>query len=99
MACIPRAELLANLDAARSSADALRPLTMTTTGERLLAWRVNDELALVASRTVAPPHRGSLRTAIIAGDIAGLDGIILCEPAAAPLLCCSTSLEHTSGAL
>lgn len=71
---IPKAELLAEPDDVRPIADTLRPLTMITTGEKLLALKVNHILAPVAARTVASPQRGFVIHRDIADDIIGLDG-------------------------
>lgn len=46
---------------------------MITTGEKLLALRVNHILAPVAERTVASPQRGFVINRNIADDIIGLD--------------------------
>lgn len=75
--CIPKAELLADPEDVRPTADALRPLTMITTGEKLIALRVNDLLAPVAARTVAPPQRGFVCDRRIADDVVGLDGAMV----------------------
>lgn len=58
---IPKAELLADPDGVRPSADALRPLTMITLGAKLLTLRVNDVIAPVVARTAPLPARIRLR--------------------------------------
>lgn len=47
---------------------------MITTGEKLIALRVNSILAPIAARTVADPQRGFVIQRNIADDIVGLDG-------------------------
>lgn len=54
---IPEAELLADPGNIIPTGDTTRPSTMITTGETLLALRVNDELAPIAARTVAHLRR------------------------------------------
>lgn len=73
-ACIPKAELIADPDNVRPTSKTTRPLKMITTGEKLLALRVNEELAPLASRSVATPQRGFVAGRHIADDIVGLGG-------------------------
>lgn len=71
---IPKAELLADPDDIRPTGDTTRPLRMITTGDRLIALRINEVLAPIAARTVAAPQRGFVADRRIADDIVGLDG-------------------------
>lgn len=73
-ASIPKAELLAEPGDARPASDTLRPLTMITTGEKLIALRINNIIAPVAARTVTPPQHGFVVDRKMSEDIVGLDG-------------------------